>query len=197
MILTVCHHRRLMRRLWKHKMCLFLAGLSIFRHAPLQTQNIWKYCCSVYICVPTCPVALLQVDRAEDGERRKSGNLVEGREHKKRTSGRIKVVTMLDEISSFFVYLSTHRHISQYFPPFSVLQVLHVSYIHERCKLSGDANGSANSIRRTIKQTPNWKVPFLSRITMMFFSLRTDFSVKSLNILQIWFVAKCTTGVPL
>ena len=94
----------MMLRLWKHKMYLFLAGLSIFRHAPLQTQNNWKYCCSVYICGPTCPVALLQVDRAEDGERRKSGNLVEGREHKKRTSGRIKVVTMLDEISSFFVY---------------------------------------------------------------------------------------------
>ena len=123
-------------------------------------------------------LALLHCYRLTGRRTEKDGNLAiwSRGEHKKRTSGRIKVVTMLDEISSFFVYLSTHRHISQYFPPFSVLQVLHVSYIHERCKLSGDANGSANSIRRTIKNT---------RITMMFFSLRTDFSVESLNILPI------------
>ena len=128
-------------------------------------------------------LALLHCYRLTGRRTEKDGNLAiwSRREHKKRTSGRIKVVTMLDEISSFFVYHPPRRHISQYFPPFfSSPRKLFTSVANYL-----DANGSAKSIRRTLKQTPNRQISLLSRITMMFFSLRTDFSVESLNILPI------------
>ena len=65
-------------------------------------------------------LALLHCYRLTGRRTEKDGNLAiwSRREHKKRTSGRIKVVTMLDEISSFFVYHPPRRHISQYSPPF-------------------------------------------------------------------------------
>ena len=51
-------------------------------------------------------LALLHCYRLTGRRTEKDGNLAiwSRGEHKKRTSGRIKVVTMLDEISSFFVY---------------------------------------------------------------------------------------------
>lgn len=65
-------------------------------------------------------LALLHCYRLTGRRTEKDGNLAiwSRGEHKKRTSGRIKVVTMLDEISSFFVYHPPRRHISQYSPPF-------------------------------------------------------------------------------
>ena len=105
-------------------MCLFLASLSIL-DMRLFRRKIFENIVAAFTFVSR--LALLHCYRLTGRRTEKDGNLAiwSRREHKKRTSGRIKVVTMLDEISSFFVYLPPRHHISQYFPPFSVL---HVSY---------------------------------------------------------------------